>query len=234
MKTIYMDTIFMDELINHLLIWKSFFDLDKNLFCIEGGEYAGKSQVCKRFLKSGNAHVFGLPGGYKLGNEIRKIFKDKDIYKSDLVTYHLMCAADADFYYNYSNSKLQKKVILDRGWLSRLIYQGYFAEVIDYEHIFIDLCLCFKNILPCKTIVYTCSEETLLERMKQREPEDKYDEQALKINKAYLDFAKLIEKEDEEYFNFIKILNTDNLDLDQVYNITKEYFLGSDIDSTLV
>ncbi len=106
------------------------------LIIIEGADYAGKTtQVAKlaQYLAHNHQHVIGLrePGGTQLGEILRTILKDPNVKINQMAETLLFSAARAQITSEVIEPALAsgKIVLLDRGPLSTLVYQGLARKI---------------------------------------------------------------------------------------------------------
>lgn len=191
--------------------------VDKSIYCVEGHDFTGKTSVCD-FLKT-EFEIIRLPGGTTFGENCRRLLKNREIARHPVADYFLLNAADTEFFWRVRPIwRYDKRFLLERGWLSRIIYQGRLG-CVNMKQLITDLKYSWANTVPKKTVVLTCSEETLLQRMQGRAQDSWFDSRAKETRQHYKDFC-------EQYPQYVHEIPTDNLQPYEVAAKVKEYFLS--------
>lgn len=190
----------------------------RGLFTCEGSDGAGKSTCCRTICKNYPIELHILPGGgTEAGMQIRGLIKDVNLQMHPLTKYNLYLAADSEFFFVTLN-KIKKPILLDRSWMSRLIYQ-VLIKGINLEKALLDLSANYNRNFPEKTVILTCEPDVVRERLNSRgESMDEWDLLVDEVYKHYnglaIEVCKAFEG-NEKYL--IKHLDTSYLTPNEVY-----------------
>ncbi len=207
------------------------------LITFEGIDGSGKSEqviLLKKFLEEQNKKVKVLrePGSTNLGEEIRDIILKKEKFKNiEVETEFLLFSASRSEMISKKVIPLLKNgyfVIMDRFYDSSTVYQGTLGGIPIHE---VDNINNFvvKNIHPNITFLLDIDVQTAINRQKNREDNDNFDNKSneyyQKLRSIYISIAK-------ENTKRIKVINA-NKGINEINNdivsIVKEKFLCEEI-----
>lgn len=113
------------------------------LFEIEAPDFAGKTTLINNlkkamknkthsFFSEDKFEFFRLPGSTPFSEKCRALIKQ---YKTNPISSAALAfAAQMDFYKTLESKSFNKNIILDRGLLSFIVYQGYLTNFVDADH----------------------------------------------------------------------------------------------------
>ena len=165
---------------------------------IEGGDATGKTTQAE--ILANKLNEFGLetllveePGSTIIGNEIRRIVKNRDLPRLPMTNIMLFSAGRIELWNEVIKPSLDsgKWVVSARNWYSTLAYQGYGEGVdLDFIESFTKEYVSNEYATPSVSFVLTHnSHDEIVERMANRNnnAENDYFENSDNINKLTVD-----------------------------------------------
>lgn len=137
------------------------------LIILDGPNYAGKTTIAKKLAKKINGVYFREPGSTEFTEKLRKLIFEYNNSLDIDTSFYLFQACRNELFIKEIEKELQnnKNVILDRSFISTIVYQNNITETMH----------CFNNLIEkmnCDFIIHlfyiTANKDVLLKRQKQR------------------------------------------------------------------
>lgn len=200
----------------------------------EGPEGSGKTSILsqvKEKLASDGIEIVATrePGGSVISEEIRKIILNKDHTLMDPWTEVLLYISArrqhlVEKVFPELNS--QKIIICDRFSDSTLAYQGY-GRKLDINKINAIQDMAFDNFKPNLTILFDVRPEIGLQRIKNRNQNDRLDKETLEFHNLVYQGYQAIAKNNSERIKVVDASKELNQVLEEVYQIIKSFISNS-------